>query len=180
MEFCFISKIAVFNLPVIGLHHIVEMPPLRLSKLKFLRVMKQIIRKQRTVRNSLLWLYSLYLHARVELSFTMKWHINFIYYYSRQEIPHLQCHDAPRSAWKLNVKQLSQLKHTWTSIFFLHFKKLFSTRKIFLDTPEKLVEKSAVAQKIDKTKNELKAQLRIKLKWVPVLFVTQLLQPRGF
>lgn len=177
MEFCCISKVAVFNLPVTSLHHILERPTLGLSKPKFLRVMNQINRNQRTVHNSLLWLYFLYHHAGVKLTFTMKWHIDFMYYHSRLEILHVQCHDAaPRSASELTVKQLSQLKHTLTSIFFLHFKKLYSTRKIFLDTPEKLVEKNAVAQKLHKTKN---AQLRIKLSWISVLFVTQLFQTRG-
>lgn len=171
---------AVFNLPVIGLHYILEKPMLDLSKLKFLRIMKQIIKNQRTVHNSLLLLYSLYHHARVKLTFTMKFYY-FIYYHSRLEILHIQCHDAaPSSAWKLTVKQQNQLKHTLISIFFLHFRKLSSIRKIFLDTPEKLVEKNAVVQKLDKTKNALKAQLRTKLKWVPVLFVLQLFQTRGW
>lgn len=114
------------------------------------------------------------------LTFTMKWHINFMYYHSRLEILHVQCHNAaPWSASKLTVKQLSQLKHALSSIFFLRFKKLFSTRKIFLDTPEKLVEKNAVAQKLDKTKNALRAQLRIKLSWISVLVIMQLFQTRA-
>lgn len=138
------------------------------------------MRNQRTVDNSLLRLYSPYHHARMKTTFTMKWHINFIYYHSRLENLHIQCHNAaPWSAWKLRVKQQSQLKHTLKSIFFLHFKKLFSTGKVFLDTPEKLVEKSTVAQKLDKTKNALRAQLRTNLKWVPILFVMQLFQTRG-
>lgn len=161
MEFCFMSKKAVFNLPVIGLHQMLERPTLDLSKLKFLRVMKQIIRSQRTVHNSLLWLYSLYHHARVKLTFTMKWHINFLFYHSGLEILH---HDAASwSAWKLSETTKPTQAH-FDFYVLPSFQKWLSTKKIFLDTPEKLVEKSTVAQKLDKTKNALKAQLKIKLK----------------
>lgn len=125
-------------LPVIGLHSHTGKPHAWSFKTEISKDQTniyQIIRKQRTLHNTLLWLYSLYHHAKVKLIFTMKWHISFTCYHARLEILHIQCHDAAQwSTWKLRVKQLSQPKHTLTSIFFIsknYFQpERFTTRKI--------------------------------------------------
>lgn len=70
MEFCFISKLQAWFFQLLACTPILESPMLALSKLKFLRIIKtniyQTIRDQRILHNTLLWLYSLYHHAKAK------------------------------------------------------------------------------------------------------------------